>query len=204
MMKNRPFRHRQPGFTLAELLIALGILGVIATFTIPKLLQTQQKSEYKAGAREAMGMISGAYQQYVQENGVSGSLMPSDLTPYMNYVSIRTTGSVDDLYGYATMGCSGGAGGEPCVMLHNGSALRLMNCGFGGSTPNRLMEFLYDPDGQVTDGGAVNSGGKSIRLFLYYNGRLTTGGGLISGGGAASSCWAWNSPWPDPPWYTNG
>lgn len=30
------------GFTLSELLIALAILGVIAVFTIPKVLQSQQ------------------------------------------------------------------------------------------------------------------------------------------------------------------
>lgn len=40
------------GFTLAELLIALAILGVIATFTIPKILTTQQNSKYNAMAKE--------------------------------------------------------------------------------------------------------------------------------------------------------
>lgn len=45
----------QSGFTLAELLIALTILGVIATFTIPKILTAQQASTYNAIAKETMG-----------------------------------------------------------------------------------------------------------------------------------------------------
>ena len=51
---------KQRGFTLAELLIALGILGVIATFTIPKVLQTNQNAQWQATGKEAIAMISGA------------------------------------------------------------------------------------------------------------------------------------------------
>lgn len=54
-----------PAFTLAELLIALAILGVIATFTIPKILATQQTQQYNAIAKDDIHMIVGAYQQYV-------------------------------------------------------------------------------------------------------------------------------------------
>lgn len=48
---------RQPGyfgFTLAELLIALGILGVIATFTIPKILSAQQDSKTKPSPKKRL------------------------------------------------------------------------------------------------------------------------------------------------------
>lgn len=38
----------QKGFTLAELLISLAILGVIATFTIPKILSSQQNGSLNA------------------------------------------------------------------------------------------------------------------------------------------------------------
>ncbi|MBL8031855.1 MAG: prepilin-type N-terminal cleavage/methylation domain-containing protein [Candidatus Doudnabacteria bacterium] len=48
---------RVKGFTLAELLIALVILGVIATFTIPKVLYANQNTKYNAIAKEAMGTI---------------------------------------------------------------------------------------------------------------------------------------------------
>ena len=41
------------GFTLAELLISLGILGLIATFTIPKIVGAAGDSKYNAAAKEA-------------------------------------------------------------------------------------------------------------------------------------------------------
>ncbi len=50
------------GFTLAELLIALALLGVIATFTIPKVLQANTDAKYNAEAKETIQMIANAYQ----------------------------------------------------------------------------------------------------------------------------------------------
>ena len=52
------------GFTLAELLIALAILGVIATFTIPKILDSGTDSKRNAIAKEIAATVSGAYQNY--------------------------------------------------------------------------------------------------------------------------------------------
>ena len=49
---------QHPGFTLVELLIALAILGTIATFTIPKVLQTQQDGKFKSIGKEAAGFVS--------------------------------------------------------------------------------------------------------------------------------------------------
>ncbi len=48
------------GFTLAELLIALAILGIIAVFTIPKLLNAQADARNKALFKEDFALISGA------------------------------------------------------------------------------------------------------------------------------------------------
>ena len=45
------------GFTLSELLIALGILGVIATFTIPKILNSQANSQKTAVFKEAIATV---------------------------------------------------------------------------------------------------------------------------------------------------
>lgn len=45
------------GFTLAELLIALAILGVISAFAIPKILSAQQNEKKEAVTRETLGTI---------------------------------------------------------------------------------------------------------------------------------------------------
>jgi len=51
----RPF---QEGFTLAELLIALLILGEIATFTIPKLIISVQNQQNRTALRETIAAFS--------------------------------------------------------------------------------------------------------------------------------------------------
>jgi prepilin-type N-terminal cleavage/methylation domain-containing protein len=53
--------NRILGFTLAELLIALAILGVISTFTIPKLLTASANQKRNAILKECIGVIQETY-----------------------------------------------------------------------------------------------------------------------------------------------
>ena len=52
------------GFTLAELLIALVILGIMATFTIPKVLQSQTNEKRIAISKETIALVYGAFHAY--------------------------------------------------------------------------------------------------------------------------------------------
>ena len=56
-------------FTLAEVLITLGIIGVVAAMTIPTLLQNQQEQQTVAALKKAYSTLSQAYTMAVQENG---------------------------------------------------------------------------------------------------------------------------------------
>ncbi len=56
--KRRVLRGARVGFTLAELLIALAILGVIVTFTVPKILGGQSNAQKKAVFRESVAALS--------------------------------------------------------------------------------------------------------------------------------------------------
>ena len=112
--------RRLNGFTLAELLIALVILGLIATFTIPKVLQSQQNAQYKSSAKEVASMISGAYQAALSTG--KNKIYVYDLTPYMNYVAVDTVSQFNDpeTLGYGTPGqCGDAANWYPlCLRLH--------------------------------------------------------------------------------------
>lgn len=51
---------KKSGFTLAEILIALMILGVIASLTIPSLIQSTQKKEEVVKIKKGLSMVNQA------------------------------------------------------------------------------------------------------------------------------------------------
>ena len=48
-------------FTLAEVLITLGIIGVVAALTLPTLIQNHQKQVYVTQLKKAYSTINNAY-----------------------------------------------------------------------------------------------------------------------------------------------
>jgi len=67
---------RKIGFTLAEVLITLGIIGVIAALTIPTLIANTQKTEYVTGLKKAYSVWSQALQKMADDDGTPGDLKP--------------------------------------------------------------------------------------------------------------------------------
>jgi len=60
---------RKIGFTLAEILITLTVIGVVAALTIPTLLQNTQQAEIKVAWKKAFGNVKQAYMQAVNDHG---------------------------------------------------------------------------------------------------------------------------------------
>ena len=50
--------NKKSGFTLAEVLVTLMIIGVIAAMTIPSLMQTTAQQEYKAAFKKALSLLN--------------------------------------------------------------------------------------------------------------------------------------------------
>lgn len=61
--------NKKMGFTLAEVLIVLVIIGVVASMTIPSLMSNIQDNEYKSAAKEAYSKISQAVKQIILDDG---------------------------------------------------------------------------------------------------------------------------------------
>ncbi len=186
------------GFTLAELLICLAIIAEIATFTIPKILTAQQNGKFNALAKEAMGSISQAFQLYTTQNAITASTYPEEfLSPYLGYVSIDTTGSIDNSPGAsgATLTCN--SANSKCYRLAGGSILRATSCAFGGTTSQYAARVTFDPDGVVT------STQDSLVFYVYATGRITTKANVDDNTLGGGTCGAtWPSPTADPSWFS--
>lgn len=177
------YSKRQTGFTMAELLIALAILGMIATFTIPKIVTAQQTQQFNAIVKEGASAVSAALQQHRQAGLLTTNSSMDDLSQYMNYVAVDTSSTMDTYQTQTTRSCASWS----CLRLHNGAIMRFDGTNFGTTSGN--IWFEIDPDGKVTD-GTTNGPGKATQFVLYYNGRITTQG--VSSG----------NPARDPPWFS--
>ena len=60
---------RRAAFTLAEVLITLGIIGVVAAMTMPSLIQKQKEKEYAAKLKKFNSMMSQAVIMAINEEG---------------------------------------------------------------------------------------------------------------------------------------
>lgn len=61
------------GFTLAEVLITLGIIGVVAAMTIPTLINTTNQAEFKTGIKKAVSVLNQAVTMNVAIDSVDFS-----------------------------------------------------------------------------------------------------------------------------------
>ena len=74
---------KKRGFTLAEVLITLAIIGVVAAISIPSVISNSQQQEFKTGLRKAVSVLNSAITMNMAIDGES---------PYDNA----------NLYGYLT------------------------------------------------------------------------------------------------------
>ena len=62
------------GFTLAEVLITLGIIGVVAALTLPNLIANYKNKEFATRAKRTYSLISQAIQRFQADNGSPGDV----------------------------------------------------------------------------------------------------------------------------------
>jgi prepilin-type N-terminal cleavage/methylation domain-containing protein len=196
-MSRKTSKKRFKGFSLTELLIALMIIGEIATFTIPKVLTSSQNHKFKSIIKESAGNISAAYQVAQLKGGISGSSTLGSITPYLNYVKKETALLIDDMQDNTTLNCSS----ANCLRLHDGSVILYWADQFGGTATTNATWYVHDPDGKVTD-GTTNGPGKGVGIFLYYNGKLRSAKYIESN--TMSNGFTYNpvSTFTDPPWFS--
>lgn len=60
---------KKTAMTLAEVLITLGIIGVVCAFTIPTLIKNTQDAEFKSALQKEVSVLSQATMQMASDNG---------------------------------------------------------------------------------------------------------------------------------------
>ncbi len=153
------------GFTLAELLICLAILGEIATFTLPKVLQSQQDERKRSMSKEVAGILSDALLQYRIRVGITpGTSLDYDLFQYINYVKWDTASQIDYYPLFSgPLSCSVAA---PCIKLHNGGILKSGGASWYDTNTTSAIGFTFDPD------GAYTASNDSVNFNVYIDGAV--------------------------------
>ncbi len=197
MIMHRMMRQRTLGFTLAELLISLAVLGVIATFTIPKVLNASQNNQWNSQAKETIGAINEAYMLIKLNDGITATTSATNFLEKMNYVRLDTSSLVDHVQGAGSLDCAL----FKCYRLHSGAVLSGSGVQFNGTGNGCTVFFYYDPDG--TYSGNTTGPGKSILLLMRYDGRITIWGDPFPGS-YTNTCntLLTANPTAIPPWFS--
>ena len=70
-MKGNLIMKKSLGFTLAEVLITLAIIGVVAAMTIPSVIVNTNQSEFKTGLRKAVSVLNSSLTMNIALEGES-------------------------------------------------------------------------------------------------------------------------------------
>ena len=82
------------GFTLAEVLITLAIIGVVAGISIPSVISNSQQQEFKTGLRKAVSVLNSAITMNMAIDGETpydNANLPQYLMRHMNIIKSSTS-----------------------------------------------------------------------------------------------------------------
>ena len=166
--KGEKIMTKRFGFTLAEVLITLGIIGVVAAMTMPTLMNSTQGAQYKAAYKKALSAISQGVTLNVALDGSSfaeavagtagattkpstGDSVASILNSRMNVVR-ATTGAAK---GYNMGTGAGNAATNTALFFNDGVVFEFVNADAsctndpdGSGATKKVCKGIIDVNGQ--------------------------------------------------------
>lgn len=172
--------HRQQnGFTLAEVLISLALVGTLAAMMYPMLINNVAEERLLQNCKEGAAQVALAYVKFQKDASIgptttTDAIFAAGMDNYVRRfpdpnapgasgsnlaVQVQTGGGVQ------TIPCDAGS---PCYVLQSGAILQYdADANFNGSTPNvNGIRFIVDPDGNDVQIGSS--------FIMFANGRITT------------------------------
>lgn len=190
------------GFTLAEVLITLGIIGIVAAITLPNLIQSNFEKRTVSILRETQSILSQAIRMAEEENGevsgwgFSGGMTQGEGTTIANYLRPHIKIAVDcgfkdkkrcipdtkykllngiwDNYTTTRM--------HYAIKLLNGSSVWFRSADNSEIKTNSYITFFIDINGPALP----NTVGKDMFVFKYENNGIKPSG--TPGTKDANSC----------------
>ena len=96
--------QNKKAFTLAEVLITLGIIGVVAAMTLPTLIQKHQKETYVTGFKRGVAVVDNMFKKMQADEDVTNFRDSEIYTLGSNcYYSSAPADSCQDFYGDPTV-----------------------------------------------------------------------------------------------------
>lgn len=116
---------RKLGFTLAEVLITLGIIGVVAAMTIPSLMNSTGQAEFKTGMKKALSVLNQAVTMNVALDGNDFCAMTTTATNFSGslYNMFVTRMNVVNTGDSATIGGAFNTGNNYTLFFNDGMAI---------------------------------------------------------------------------------
>lgn len=189
---NKTLRRKASGLTLAEVIIALILMAVLASILMPPQLINTGEAKLLNQAKEVGSELSLAYTSLAALQDPTNATTTADVIGRANYIRIITDSSQSIQVRYRTadgapdQGCATAANNictspctavKPCLVMQNGGLLQydananFLATAFPAPPPpayNRYaLRFLFDPDGTTPVQTATV-------FYLFYGGRIST------------------------------
>lgn len=185
-------KHIKPGFTLAEVLIVIGVIGIVAAFVLPSMLNKTNDYEYKGRFKKSYADLSLATQQFMGANGTnslnnmltSSDSMKEAYKPFLTISKECDEGSSagvcwhrqNNWHSYDNNLTNANVNNKAAVILNTGALVEFVwtsaNCTDTCGTVNRCGWLEVDINGFQLP----NKIGKDIFLLNLQADKLTPGG----------------------------
>ena len=166
---------KKNGFTLAEVLITLAIIGVVATLTLPSLMANTSEQQAVTGFRKAMNTLNEAGQMNAALEGFdygqldsaetprsTGATFDSNDVPTMSLWSLLATRAQVDAGASVKGGIGGACNGLSQIIFRDGTALCYApNSAVPAGVTNTAIHVWIDTNGVKAPNQVSTCGGEA-------------------------------------------